>query len=246
MKKETILQNEQGPQVVRVLLEFDLPLISYPDTGVWCYIIKTGDNTVSIFDAGPKFKSLLPFRRKYSGETNNTDKIINTLDDFFPGYKVDQILCSHYHYDHAENAPDLQNRLLELHGNLAPIRLHANDLENKKAFKFMKTHVEDLFRHAEYDKWHLGDSVEDNENLGNSDFVIVHTPGHTSGAISLVNNIEKIAITGWWIEEQSSPFVKVFQSTVIDEDTKNFASTIKKIKKDDYKYYFLHPQVDKY
>lgn len=246
LKQEVILKKNGEIQVVRVLLEFNIPLVSYPDSGVWSYLIKTGPSTVTIFDVGPKYKALLPIRRSKSGDTHNTDKIISTLDKYFPDHKVEQLICSHYHYDHTENAPDLQMSLRTRQDEIPPIRLHQRDLEAKKMFGFMKTHLDDIFEKAGYTEWHIGDSVREGEKLGESGFEIVHTPGHTSGAISLINNQEEIAITGWWVEEISSPVVKFVQGKLIDEDTPRFRESIEKMKKNKYKYYYLHPKVDKY
>jgi glyoxylase-like metal-dependent hydrolase (beta-lactamase superfamily II) len=239
--QEILIQDNGKIILARVLLQFDLVTLKYPKTGVWCYLLDTPDGII-VYDPGPKYKGLLNFFRKTSGETHNTEKIFSALNTFFPNKKVTQIICSHYHYDHSENAPELQSQAYTLFGYLPPIRLHKNDLQRKKFLSIFPTSLECIFKEAGFTTWILGEPVQDEEVLPGGIFKYLHTPGHTSGHIALRSDHYKVIITGW-VTRIPNPIVRCCMDWFINEDPNVFPDTRKKEIQEGFTYYFHHPEV---
>ena len=117
MISEIILEDKGEIKVARVLLKYNLPVSKYPEFGTWCYLINAKKKIV-VFDTGPKFKAFRPMFRKFSKNLNNDDLIMQTLEKYFPGKTVREIIFSHFHYDHSELAPELQIRIKKKFGNI--------------------------------------------------------------------------------------------------------------------------------
>lgn len=245
MEKTTfqILLEEDGEiKLVRALLKCNAPFKKYPDFGVWSYFLNSRSD-VTVFEAGPKYLSLNPFLRRFSQKTNNANIVIECLEKYFPQKTIRQILLSHYHFDHSEAAPELQQKIYEKFGNVPPIRIHRNDAGAEKLFKVFNSGLKSVFRKAGYRKWLMGKCVEDNEKIEGTDFIVKHIPGHTDGTIALVNEKQKIAICGWWIRKIKDPIVRTVQEYLVDEDSESFPEILKKLKGKGYTFYFYHPKL---
>ena len=66
-----------------------------------------------------------------------------------------------------------------------------------------------IYKKAGYLNWYIGKPIQDNEQIKNTDFVIKHAPGHTSGNIALVSERYKTVIGGWWLEGISNFFIRL-------------------------------------
>jgi glyoxylase-like metal-dependent hydrolase (beta-lactamase superfamily II) len=232
---EILIKRNTHIVLARVLTQFDLPGNRYPDAGVWSYLIHTSRGIV-VFDAGPYYRSALGLRGK---KTHNTDRIMAAIGHYFPNIPITEILISHYHFDHLQNAPDLQEEAFKRFGIRPPIRLHEYDMGKKRMLSIFPTHVRKIAAKTGYIDAHFGKPVKDSEYIPNTDFVISHTPGHTSGMISLVNHCEKIVIAGWSVGKYPNTLARVVTS-IIDEDRKHLPETIKKLTFPGYRYYYLH------
>ncbi len=240
---EILLSENEKIILARVLSKFDLPFKKYPDFGTWSYIINT-DKGLIIFDVGPKYNSFLPILRSFAKKTNNAEIIINTVKKYFPGKPIREILISHYHFDHSEAAPELQQKANENFGFLPPIRIHKNDTESKRFVKIFKSGLSCVFKKAGCQNWKMGENLEDGENINGTNFTVSHAPGHTTGSVALVNEKKKIVICGWWTEGIKNLIVRNILEKLTEEDKKNISISIRKIRKLGYSFYFYHPECD--
>jgi len=235
---EVLLTKNGKPQLVRVLLKFWLPIKRYPEMGVWSYIIRVNRGVV-VFDVGAE-------KGFWIKRTKNVNVVIEAVKELFPDLPIKEIVLSHYHYDHAGGAPLLQKRSQETWGFKPPIRIHQKDNEVKKMLKVKKASLTALFEKSGVKDWSLGEYLTDGEVLRKSNWMVKHTPGHTSGAISLINGKEKIVIGGWLNEEIENRLVRWAQRKFVDEDSKSFEGTkieIDSLKDLGYTRYFLHPMM---
>ncbi|MBU0757460.1 MAG: MBL fold metallo-hydrolase [Nanoarchaeota archaeon] len=237
---EILLKNKNKIILVRILSRFDAVIKKYPQFGIWTYLLNSTDG-IYVFDPGPRFYGLTTAARKNQKKTGNADIIMMVADDLFPDKSIKEIWISHYHYDHSEAGPELQEFVKDKSEKTPPIRAHANDYGKKKLMKIFNDSLEITFKKAGYKEWKIGVPIKDNEPVGDTGFKCVHAPGHTSGNIALVNDDEKIAITGWWVLEDYGKVAEFLQTCFIDEDKKHLKSTIKKFRGKDYKFYFYHP-----
>lgn len=241
---EVLVTEKNMPKVVRVLLKFNIPIRKYPDFGVWCYLLDAGKDIV-IFDSGPKYQSGTPILmlRKFTKKSHNSERIFHTLNKYFPDKTVREILLSHYHYDHSELAPELQQKIYEMYGNTPPIRLYSLDMsDNKRLMKIYKDSINKVYRKAGYESWVFGQPIKDNESIKGTDFFIKHIPGHTCGTVGVISHKYKTIICGWWINPIDNPIVKIAVSA-INENKKLLEQSIKKVQYESYNYYYYHPEI---
>lgn len=239
MVSEILIKDRGEIKLARVLLRFDTAVGKYPKFGAWSYLIKSKDQVV-IFDAGPKYNRILP---PFKLPTHNTDLVLSALDRYFPGRPVSQIVLSHYHFDHSQNAPDLQKALTEKFSLTPPIRLHFNDLGPKRLARIIPNGLEKVFKRAGYSSWHLGQPVKDQETIAGTDFTFYHSPGHTSGTLALVSHRYQLVIGSWILKNTNIPKRYRVVSRVIDEDRHHIHPTQQKLIFKGYTYYFLHPKI---
>jgi glyoxylase-like metal-dependent hydrolase (beta-lactamase superfamily II) len=232
---EILLQHGKKILMARVLTRFDVPRHRYPKSGVWSYLIPTPSGIV-IFDAGPYYRSPLGLRGR---KTHNTERIFRALDMYFPEKPVTEILISHYHFDHLQNASDLQSAAEKRFGIKPPIRLHGKDLERKRLVKIFPTNARRIAQKNGHRDVLFGAPVKDNEPIIGTNFITVHAPGHTSGNIALVNHKERVVIAGWWAQNYPSKIARI-TTRVIDEDPKKMPETIKKLTLPGYTYFYYH------
>lgn len=239
---QILLKEKEEIKLARVLLQFDVPLQKYPKFGIWSYLLNS-KNGITIFDTGPKYNTLSPICKTKYQETNNANKVIYALDKYFPNKKVNQIILSHYHFDHSECAPELQYKLKEKFGKVPPIRIHKEDFKSRKIFGIYKNNIAKIFLRAGYSRWNIGDFVKHDEDIEDTGFTIKHLPGHTHGCIGLVNEKYNIMIGGWWINKIEDPIVRKIMS-VINENNSKLENTIQQYKDKDYKLYYYHPKLN--
>ena len=235
---EILVVHGDKVQMVRILLKFWLPLKKYPENGVWSYLIKVKDGVV-VFDIGAE-------KGFWIKRTKNVKAVMEAVKEYFPGQEIKEILLSHYHYDHAGGAPLLQKMAEEEWGYKPMIRIHMNDGQEKRVLKVKKSSLLKLFEKSGVKNWELGKWLEDGEVIRGSDWIVKHTPGHTSGAVSLINGKEKIIIGGWLNKEIENRLMRWAQKKFIDEDKQDYCETEKvvdKLKCMGYKHYYLHPMI---
>lgn len=138
--------------------------------GVNCYIVQD-ENTkeTMIIDPG-----------------NTSDKLTQMLDAM--QVKMKYILLTHCHGDHIYGV----NKIKEKYGG--KILIHRNDAEGLKNIDVnLSTHI-GLEPVLIQEDSRLND--EDLLHLGDLEFKVIHTPGHTSGSISLYCKEEKMLFSG--------------------------------------------------
>jgi len=146
----------------------DIILIQLSDIDSNIYIF--GD---SVVDAGTGFNftrlmTLLGTQKK-------------SLEDF------KQLVNTHAHFDHIGGNGYFVNAKVAIHEVDAPI-VEKGDMELSQADFFDgKIHARPVDR-----KLKNGDKVK----LGNLEFEVIHTPGHTPGSICLYNSAKKMLISG--------------------------------------------------
>ncbi len=242
MTFEILIKENKKIVLARLLLKHDALLIKYPKFGVWCYFLNT-KNRVVLIEPGPKYNSLSPFLRRYLKKTHNADLILKTLKKHFPNKTISQIYVSHYHFDHSENAPELQNKVQKQFGNLPLIKIHKYDVEKKKMLKVFNTSLNDRYRSAGYKKWKFGTFVKNNEKILGTEFVVKHIPGHTTGSIGFISKKHRVTISGTWLDKEKDP-LKWYFCNIIDEDNENVEKSVKKVSLTEYKHYFFHPDIN--
>lgn len=243
MVSEIILEENGQIKVARVLLKFNTPVRKYPEFGTWCYLIDAG-NEVVVFDTGPMFDTFRPMFRKFSKKLDNDELIMQALEKYYPGKTIREILFSHFHFDHSELAPELQEHIYKKFGNIPPIRLHKMDSGKKKLIRVYEQGLEKLYKKAGFKKWKLGTFVKEGEQIKGSDFFIIHLPGHTQGTIGLISQKHKIIICGWWVEKIEKKSVELALK-ILNESNKKLKRTIEKITLEGYNYYYYHPKIEK-
>ncbi|MCW3476100.1 MBL fold metallo-hydrolase [Limobrevibacterium gyesilva] len=124
-------------------------------------------------------------------------KILDTVDRM--GLKVELVLLTHGHLDHAGGAKALKGVLDEARANsgLPPVPLLGPDERDR----FLLEGIEEAqkafgmtgLRNVLPDRWLAeGDTVE----LGALRFEVLHVPGHTPGHIVFVEQTQRFAFTG--------------------------------------------------
>ena len=94
-------------------------------------------------------------------------RILNTVAE--EGWQVKCILLTHAHYDHTMGVPELRRQLPGV-----PVYVHPGDAEMPKPF----FRIEEMGELTFYED---GSHV----SVGDVDFEVLHTPGHTAGSVVL-------------------------------------------------------------
>ena len=94
-------------------------------------------------------------------------RILNTVAE--EGWQVKCILLTHAHYDHTMGIPELRRQLPGV-----PVYVHPGDAEMPKPF----FRIEEMGELTFYED---GSHV----SVGDVDFEVLHTPGHTAGSVVL-------------------------------------------------------------
>lgn len=239
---EILLTDGTGVVAARVLLRMNAILYRYPSYGVWCYLIRS-ERGVVVFDAGPKYLSVLGGKGLFRRESGNTRRILAAMTRYFPGQEVSYIAASHYHFDHTENAPHLQSAVSRRQHTVPHIRLHAYEYGEKRFLHIVPSSVSRIYAAAGYGKWKLGEPIRDGESIQGSGFRYLLVPGHTSGNLALVNDDARIFIGGYWAVtgRKVSPFIR-FVTRFVDECPSEFAKTDALLMRyRNYRVYTYHP-----
>ena len=236
---EVLLKNDTESLLSRILLEFDLPFKKYPYFGTWCYFL-ADKSSLTIFDVGPKFKGFLGRSTK---PTHNANKIIKTIRKYFPAHDIKQIILSHYHFDHSQSAPELQQQIKQEFGYTVPIRISPNDLKTKTNYlKFFNNSLEKIFLETGDLKWKIGKPLKNNEKVEKTTFSIKFAPGHTSGNIVLISHKYKVIIGGWWLKKRHT-FIDKLNYILVNEDNQHLKKTKRELQSLEFKTYFHHPVI---
>ncbi|MCE5295767.1 MAG: MBL fold metallo-hydrolase [Euryarchaeota archaeon] len=124
-----------------------------------------------------------------AGTGMHSKTVIELIKKALEGARPEKLVLTHRHIDHVGGAADLSEHFdLEvlMHEIDAPsveegdLRSTAADAYGCKLKKLKVTHLKD------------GDKISN----GDSDYSVIHTPGHTSGSISLFNDESGVLISG--------------------------------------------------
>ncbi|HDS11769.1 MAG TPA: MBL fold metallo-hydrolase [Candidatus Wirthbacteria bacterium] len=240
---EILLQKGERVVLARVLLAYRLPFRKYPKFGTWSYLLDAGEEVV-IFDTGPRRYNFAPFFANLRSLTYNSSRIMAACDLYYPGKPIREIILSHYHFDHAEVAPELQSLAAQRFGELPPIRIHEADFEGNKFLHLFNYNLAKVYEKAKYKEWLLGDFVKDDEEIGGTDFIIKHLPGHTSGTIGLYNEPDQIMICDWGIRDLKG--LLALGLKFVNEANAQLRDSHQWLKELDYTFYHFHPDVEDY
>ncbi len=136
---------------------------------------------------------------------------------------ISTIVATHFHIDHTGGLFELKER------TNAKVVVHPDDMgfvSGKMDFPFLLRVVAMPygFKHVQ------ADAVCENDMIGN--FIVIHTPGHTPGSISLYNSDKKIIIVG---DVLRSPDRKIKgPSRLFTMDKKQAKESVKKISQLDF------------
>jgi hypothetical protein len=117
------------------------------------------------------------------------DRITRALDRYFPGRPVTAIALTHWHPDHAEAAPALQQAL----PNHPPLRIGALD-RPARGDGVLAGGADAVFRAAGYRSWTWGPDLVNGEPLGQTGFRVLALPGHTRGNVAFVDSARRISL----------------------------------------------------
>ena len=135
-----------------------------------CYIVKDEETKETmVIDPG--------------GEPEKIEEMLNTLNA-----NLKYIVLTHCHGDHIGAVPYLKNKFN------AKILIHRKDEEGLKNQEISLTYYIGIENIVIEDDARLDDG--DLIHLGNMEFKIIHTPGHTAGGICIYCEKEKLVFTG--------------------------------------------------
>lgn len=134
-----------------------------------CYVVSTGDRAW-VIDAGFEPAALLG----HIADSNLT---------------VEKIILTHAHVDHIAGLQEIHHAHLD-----APILIHSDEVEflTNPVLNLSAMLPEPILAPTATDTLTHGDSL----NLGDLEFQIRHTPGHSPGGISLTNLDHRVALVG--------------------------------------------------
>lgn len=126
---------------------------------------------------------------------STSEMTIETVDKYFPGEKIAEIDIGHWHIDHSEDAPRLQQKAFEKWGFRPPIRIHQKDRLFPDA-DGSPGGAEQVFKDACFldGSWQWGEDLKDGQYLAGTSFKILHTGCHTYGMTNVVSDQEKLGI----------------------------------------------------
>ncbi|MHA1729280.1 MAG: MBL fold metallo-hydrolase [Promethearchaeota archaeon] len=161
------------------------------------YLIKTKEKSLVLFDCGADSREII---------------IENIKDTGSDPDKLEALILSHGHIDHAGSAFDFKQKFPQLkiyaHEWEKPVLEGKNGTEKMTAadwygLKFKPIKIDEVLT-----------KVEEKHTIGGTEFLFVHTPGHTPGSISVIveDDDEKVLFG----QDIHGPFEKIFNSNIKD------------------------------
>lgn len=232
---EVLAKDESGrPTVARVALGHGLP--AWLDRrmglgGTWSYMLAELDGVV-VFDVGPRYPLAwwtlpAPAVKGLARRLPGNRDILAAVERLFPGRPISQIVFSHWHPDHTEDGPGLQQEAASRFGFRPPLRM----MGVERPFRWrgpMPAGAEAVFRGAGFRQgdWTWGPDLEDGALIGGTGFRVLALPGHTLGNVALLHDGERISIgppprvtvpkTTFWTEARDAypaTVIKFYQAT---------------------------------
>ncbi len=167
------------------------------------------------------------------------DRIMEMVKE--SGLKVNSIICTHAHFDHIGAAGDIRKE------TGAKIILHKEDLEGyglaKEQASFWGFDLDELPQPDDF--MEEGDDIK----VGNLNFKVMHTPGHSKGSVSLYGegillsgdtifqgSVGRTDFPGGSMEQLKTSFKRLLD---LPEETKIFSghgpeTTVKREKKENF------------
>lgn len=213
------------PTLARVALAHALPGILEANAGLggtWSYLVADGPR-VMVVDSAPRYAlawSLLPWgdAKRWLQPLPNTRRQLDALNALFPGRPVSMIVLTHWHPDHTEAAPELQQALARRFGSRPPLRIRGVD-RPAHGNGILAGGAEAVFRAAGFHDgdWTWGPDLGEGERLGRTGFDVLPLPGHTRGTIALVDPARRISL---------GPTPRYQQGTLLTEQPVRFRSSM--------------------
>lgn len=195
------IDGEGNTTLARVYLPFNvsmgIPLNIPINTAIWSYLIK-GSEGVVVIDPGVKCESL-SLDYSCDGDSLDAQYVIDAVREHFPGERISEIAFTHWHVDHAQNGPRLQQMAFNEWGSLPPLRIHPED----------KADADQLYRDTGYEEgsWSWGKALDEDSTLTGTTFRVLHLPGHTFGLVGFVSEDWKMGITDPSVFTSNDPFM---------------------------------------
>lgn len=153
-------------------------------------------------------------------------KIIEAVEKHFPGQKIVEIDIPHWHVDHAENGPQLQQMAAAKWGFKPPLRIHERDKnypddDNGDGISGSEGDslggAETVFAQACYKPgdWEWGPNLSDGEQLRGTSYKVMYAPEHTWGNSRVYSDVDKVGITDGFLttdELEGNPFMDLLRA----------------------------------
>jgi glyoxylase-like metal-dependent hydrolase (beta-lactamase superfamily II) len=124
-----------------------------------------------------------------AGTGTHSKKVIGLIEKILDGARPEKIILTHRHFDHVGGAADLAEHFG------SEVLMHEIDAPSLEEGDTMST-AADMFgcklKKVKVTRLKDGDKISN----GNIDYSIIHTPGHTSGSISLFDAANGVLISG--------------------------------------------------
>lgn len=124
-----------------------------------------------------------------AGTGTHSKKVIERIEAVLMGAKPEKIVLTHRHFDHVGGAADLSKHFG------AEVLIHeidAQSVEDGDVASMAADVFQSKARKIAVKRLRDGETISD----GDSDYLVIHTPGHTSGSICLFNETDGILISG--------------------------------------------------
>lgn len=162
--------------------------------------------------------------------------ILKAVKRHFPNQKIREIALSHWHPDHSEDAPRLQQMAFAEWGFRPPLRIGAEDRVRPSSDGSLGG-AEQVFTHACFEpgSWVWGQDLTDGASITGTSFRAISHPGHTLGSHSLVSEEQRVVIREGveFMLQPDRPFLfslLVMSMKTMNEDPGSFRSSEQKLR----------------